>query len=83
MFAVGFVLSSMTGIYLTNVLPTTAVGLRLPWYYPFTKHYWCGAPARHRASRLSAADLSFEDDSFDFDDNEHEHNDDNDDKENR
>ena len=63
MFIVGFVLSFMAGIYLTNVLPTTSVGLRLKWYYPFTKNYWCGSGKKERRNRVLAADLSFEDES--------------------
>jgi hypothetical protein len=42
MFILGMVLSTVTGIYLTNVLPTTTIGLRLKWYYPFTKDFWFG-----------------------------------------
>ena len=67
MFAVGLVLSSISGIYLTNVLPTTSVGLRLKWYYPFSKSYWCGARLKPKLNRVAAADLSFEDESVDLD----------------
>lgn len=51
MFIVGCVLSYLTGIYLTNVLPSTSVGLRRKWYYPFTKSYWCGV--KHKTGSLS------------------------------
>ncbi|CDW85063.1 abc transporter family protein [Stylonychia lemnae] len=52
MFGVGLVLSFLTGIYLTNVLPTTADGLRKDWYYPVTRKYWCGTRKKTRMNQI-------------------------------
>jgi len=40
MFVIGLVLSTSTGLYLTNVLPISPVGLRKPWYYPCRLRFW-------------------------------------------
>lgn len=63
MFVIGFVLSSITGLYLNNVLPISPVGMRQPWYYPCKKKYWCDGK-REKKINIAVGDLSFEDDDF-------------------
>ena len=40
MMTISFFIFATLGLYLENVLPG-AVGVRKPFYYPFTKQYWC------------------------------------------
>jgi hypothetical protein len=47
MMTISFFFFAILGLYLENVLPS-AVGVRKPFYFPFTREFWCSGKVKHR-----------------------------------